>query len=248
MKRLGKNKKRRWQHCYKDLQSELQNAILHKSIINQGFTEVSDAVQKKCHIVKGDKDSAKQFREISTAQDKRPYVARPAVQKTRSLEKDVWQDCSNECPFLIKSHDLKEVEANVINTSLPCAGQSYNPTRSDHLSLISRIKTIESVKRKRELKTERFVESLKGAKVTQNPVVDMRRFLHSLNTEVPMGSGHETSEVLLLKKKPKKVNVEKRMKNDLENLPKLLKEIKREDKSRKVRKITKKPSRRFAAN
>ncbi|CAH8451400.1 unnamed protein product [Heterobilharzia americana] len=68
----------------------------------------------------------------------------------------------------------------------------------------------------------------------------MRRFLHSLNTEVPMGSGHETSEVLLLKKKPKKVNVEKRMKNDLENLPKLLKEIKREDKSRKVRKITKK--------
>ncbi|VDP70241.1 unnamed protein product [Schistosoma curassoni] len=129
------------------------------------------------------------------------------------------------------------VDKNLGNHSLPCPGQSYNPTLHDHLSLISRIKAIESAKQKLELKTERFVSSLRGVNSSPNPLKDMEKFLQSLNAESHVTkSSEDVDEIFLPRKKPKKVDPHKKMKNDLENLPKLLKEIKREKKTRERRK------------
>ncbi|CAI2724206.1 unnamed protein product [Schistosoma spindalis] len=129
------------------------------------------------------------------------------------------------------------VDNDLGNHSLPCPGQSYNPTLHDHLSLISRLKAIEFAKQRRELKTERFVSSLRGVNSSLNPLKDMEKFLHSLNAESHFTkSSEDVDEIFLSRKKPKKVDPHKKMKNDLENLPKLLKEIKREKKTRERRK------------
>nr|CAH8824729.1 unnamed protein product [Trichobilharzia regenti] len=238
MKRLGKNKKKRWQYCYKDLESKLQDAEKHRKIIKQGFTEVSTCIKKR-PIVKGDKDSAKSFRDIPSASDGKIRIPRTDIQKKRRLEKDVWEDNSLTALPTVKQDASKSAEETKISVPLPCAGQSYNPTLQDHLSLMSRIEMIESAKRKREMKTERFVESLRGVKTEVNPVRDMKKFLQSLNDKPQLKSENEEPEVLPRLKKPKKVNVQKRMKHELENLPKLLKEIKREKTARSLRKSSK---------
>ncbi|CAH8451315.1 unnamed protein product [Schistosoma turkestanicum] len=237
MKRLGKNKKRRWQYCYKDVESKLQDALHHKRIIDQEFAEVSTLSKKNC-FVKGDKNSAKLFHEIPSARDGRFHTSRPVLEKKRAVGVDIWEDA----PALIMSPEKGCIQKGIAdkylwNPSLPSAGQSYNPTLQDHLSLISRLKTIESAKQKRELKTERYINSLKGAKLTPNPLKEMKVFLNTLNTEYHVAKNDEDIDIVSIpRRKLKKKDPHKKMKNDLENLPKLLKEIKREKKAKEKRK------------
>uniref|UniRef100_A0A3Q0KIK5 Ribosome biogenesis protein NOP53 n=1 Tax=Schistosoma mansoni TaxID=6183 RepID=A0A3Q0KIK5_SCHMA len=237
MKRLGKNKKRRWQYCYRDIDSKIQDAVIHKRIIDHDFAQVS-TLSKINDIVKGDKNSAKPFNDIPSACDRRLHTSLPKLEKRKLAEIDIWKDVPASMSSGKGSTGKNAVDKDPGNHSLPCPGQSYNPTLHDHLSLISRLKTIESAKRKRELKTERFVSSLRGVKSPPNPLKDMEKFLHSLNTESNVTKNNEeVDEVLLPRKKPKKMDAQKKMKNDLENLPKLLKEIKREKKTRERRKL-----------
>lgn len=232
MKHLGKNKKKRWQYCYKDIDAKLQDASQHKRIINEGFTEVTTLNKRSC-IVKGDKNSAKLFQDIPSVNDERLHISRPKRNKKKVLEVDIWEDLPVELLSSSKaSTSRKTAGKNADTLPLPCAGQSYNPTLHDHLSLISRLGAIESAKQKRELKTERFIRSLKGATLAPNPLKDMKNFLYSLNAESNIVEDTENVSEVLPKKKPRKINVHKKMRNDLENLPKLLKEIKREKKTR----------------
>ncbi|CAH8452993.1 unnamed protein product [Schistosoma bovis] len=237
MRRLGKNKKRRWQYCYKDIDAKIQDAEHHKRIIDQDFTQVS-TLNKKNYIVKGDKNSAKPFNDIPSACDRRLHTSQPKLEKRKLIEIDIWEDVPASIMPSGKGSTLKNaVDKNLGNHSLPCPGQSYNPTLHDHLSLISRIKAIESAKQKLELKTERFVSSLRGVNSSPNPLKDMEKFLQSLNAESHVTkSSEDVDEIFLPRRKPKKVDPHKKMKNDLENLPKLLKEIKREKKTRERRK------------
>ncbi|CAH8471241.1 unnamed protein product [Schistosoma margrebowiei] len=237
MRRLGKNKKRRWQYCYKDIDAKIQDAARNKRIIDQDFTQVS-TLNRKNYIVKGDKNSAKPFNDIPSACDRKLHTSQPKLEKRKLVEIDIWEDVPASIMPTGKGSTIENtVDKNLGNNSLPCPGQSYNPTLHDHLSLISRLKAIESAKHKRELKTERFVSSLRGVNSTPNPLKDMEKFLHSLNAGSHVTkSSEDVDEILLPRKKPKKVDPHKKMKNDLENLPKLLKEIKREKKTRERRK------------
>ncbi|TNN15440.1 hypothetical protein EWB00_001307 [Schistosoma japonicum] len=214
MKHLGKNKKKRWQYCYKDIDAKLQDASQHKRIINEGFTEVTTLNKRSC-IVKGDKNSAKLFQDIPSVNDERLHISRPKRNKKKVLEVDIWEDLPVELLSSSKaSTSRKTAGKNADTLPLPCAG------------------AIESAKQKRELKTERFIRSLKGATLAPNPLKDMKNFLYSLNAESNIVEDTENVSEVLPKKKPRKINVHKKMRNDLENLPKLLKEIKREKKTR----------------
>lgn len=136
---------------------------------------IKSANRDSDYIVKGDKNSAKPFNDIPSACDRRLHTSQPKLEKRKLIEIDIWEGC----PVFVNTYYYLDVPASIMpsgkgstlenavdknlgNHSLPCPGQSYNPTLHDHLSLISRIKAIESAKQKLELKTERFVSSLRG--------------------------------------------------------------------------------------
>ncbi|CAL8094770.1 unnamed protein product [Calicophoron daubneyi] len=228
MKKLGKNKKKQWRNCYKNLEGDLDEAKKKERILQEGFTLKNEEKRQKPAIVKGAKDSAKAFRDIPSAPDAEAIRRKRIIRKNRrSRGIDLW-----ECETARHSGEVPTV-----NIPVPAGGQSYNPSISDHYTLLSTLATSESRAVSRELKTARFLNDFKGAKKHVNPLEEAQSFLQILAGEKPINTQtplEEEEEVSL--RKPKTRRRKNRMAVELENIPKILKEIKREKQARAVKK------------
>ncbi|KAG5448010.1 hypothetical protein CSKR_106622 [Clonorchis sinensis] len=244
MKNLGKNKKKQWRHCCTGLEDKLDAAKKREAILHDGFVLGQIKRQKK-PIIRGDKEAAKLFSDISTAPDGRVRMKHYQSKTRPGTATDLWQD------EILQPEQQKR---NQPNLSLPAAGQSYNPSVVDHFTLLSTLGAEECKKHKRQQKTERFLRGFtENARRPTDPMEEARTFFHSLTTETPApndndGVGiiqpNETEEVVLRhrSRKRKKVN----MAVELENIPKLLKELRRESQAcseRKARLAAKKATR-----
>ncbi|OON15437.1 hypothetical protein X801_08760, partial [Opisthorchis viverrini] len=175
-----------------------------------------------------------------------------AMKNLGKNKKKQWRHC---CAGLEDKLDAaKKRETIQPNLSLPAAGQSYNPSVVDHFALLSTLGAEECKKHKRQQKTERFLRGFtENARHPTDQMEEARTFFHSLTTETPAPNDDdgvrivqpkETEEVVLRRRsrKRKKVN----MAVELENIPKLLKELRRESQgcsARKARLAAKKATR-----
>ncbi|VDL60593.1 unnamed protein product [Hymenolepis diminuta] len=215
MRNRGKNKKKQWKHILKNISSDLHDAVREEDLTAAGF-QVQKA--EKSQILKGDKDSAKDRPDIPTASS---AVERHAV--------DVWDDgfevqkkVSNTVEKARKVPEPTEKLSEPI--LIVPAGQSYNPTVVDHQTLLMHVAKEEekvvaaadpdAFKKKRKMRPKK-----KKVKLTQAQFDALRR--------------EEKMKNITAK------DLAKKMHNDLENIPKLVKEIKKEKKELEVKKTKK---------
>ncbi|TPP61501.1 hypothetical protein FGIG_00016 [Fasciola gigantica] len=227
MKKLGKNKKKQWKHCYTDLEDRLDAVQKQRQISKEGF--LLGKIEKKKHrIIKGDKNSAKAFPDVPSVSDGQPRLKKYTVQKRIRSAVDLWESVPKKT---IPKRDKPKLV-------LPAPGQSYNPSLEDHHTMLSALAKSELEKRRREAKTDRFLKGLGGSRPTTDPIEEAKSFIHNLTTDPKLQASsveQEEEEEVNIPRKPKKVNLEKRMAVELENIPKLLKEIKRENQARSQR-------------
>ncbi|VDD75092.1 unnamed protein product [Mesocestoides corti] len=235
MKNRGKNKKKQWRHILKNLGSELSDVAKEKALSSGGFV-----IQKKnkAAIVKGDKEAAKDHPELptaSTATKKKVYRPGKASVVFRAL--DVWADDSKEgfpdaaphpaskpdsiapmmsCGRVFSSHKTCLSIAMCLFQEPICpAGQSYNPSAVDHQVLLLHVA-------KEELKKE-AAENPQSAKRLKP-----RKKLAVKRNRPQTGLVAKPMKAKAKDRNPNSKDLAKKMQNDLENIPKILKEIKKE--------------------
>uniref|UniRef100_A0A5K3F3I6 Ribosome biogenesis protein NOP53 n=1 Tax=Mesocestoides corti TaxID=53468 RepID=A0A5K3F3I6_MESCO len=210
MKNRGKNKKKQWRHILKNLGSELSDVAKEKALSSGGFV-----IQKKnkAAIVKGDKEAAKDHPELptaSTATKKKVYRPGKASVVFRAL--DVWADDSKEGFPDAAPHPASKPDS--IEPICP-AGQSYNPSAVDHQVLLLHVA-------KEELKKE-AAENPQSAKRLKP-----RKKLAVKRNRPQTGLVAKPMKAKAKDRNPNSKDLAKKMQNDLENIPKILKEIKKE--------------------
>ncbi|KAA0186214.1 hypothetical protein FBUS_11475 [Fasciolopsis buskii] len=222
MKKLGKNKKKQWKYCYAELEDKLDDIHRECQISKEGF--LLGKVEKR----KRDKNSAKAFCDMPSACDGQPRLRKYAVRKSLRRTIDIWQNVAKDATS----------KADKPTFVLPAPGQSYNPSLEDHHIMLSALAKDELEKTRREAKTDRFLKGLGVNRPTSDPIEEAKSFIHNLvtNSELQVSAVDLENEEVTIRRKPKKINLEKQMAIELENIPRLLKEIKRENRTRAQRK------------
>lgn len=227
MRKLGKNKKKQWKHCYAELDEKLDDIHRQRQISKEGF--LLGKVEKKKHlIVKGDKNSAKAFSDIPTACDGQPRLRKYTVRRSLRPTIDIWENVPKDATS----------KADKPVFILPAPGQSYNPSLEDHHIMLSALAKDELEKTRREAKTNRFLKGLGANRPTIDPVEEAKSFIHNLvtNSKLQVPAVDLENEEVTIRRKPKKPDLKKQMAIELENIPRLLKEIKCENRTRAQRK------------
>ncbi|VDP85758.1 unnamed protein product [Echinostoma caproni] len=233
MKKLGKNKKKQWKRCYTDLETKLDVARKQRQISKGGFL-LGKVEKKKRPIIKGDKNAAKAFPEIPSFSDGQPRMKKYTLHGPVRTNVDLWANAPNTTATTTTTTKVEKSEI-----ILPTPGQSYNPTLEDHFTMLSALAKTELQKRRQEAKIDRFLQGLGTNRATADPIEDAKSFIQNLSANSQSQTAtlpDQEAETVATPRKTKKVNVEKRMAVELENIPKLLKEIKRENQSRILRK------------
>ncbi|KAF5401523.1 hypothetical protein PHET_05281 [Paragonimus heterotremus] len=266
MKKLGKNKKKQWRNCYKGLEDNLEAAKNrgNMSVYSQSnfivfwFSSqnsfVIGRVQKSKRttfrstllvctylpflepIIKGNKDAAKVFTDIPSVPDGHIHMKRYRSKNVKVSATDLWQN-DPKTKFVSSSGNRK-----IPKISIPLAGQSYNPSVIDHYEMLSALGAQETKKEKRELKTQRFLQTFSGSICIKDPVEDARTFLNILSgpeTVEPAEVCDDSDEILQphkLLRANKRRSKKSKMSTELNSIPRFLKEIKREDRARAERK------------
>nr|CDS27980.1 hypothetical transcript [Hymenolepis microstoma] len=226
MKNRGKNKKKQWKRILKNISSDLHDAVREKDLSAAGF-DVQKS--KEISICKGDKNSAKDRPDIPTASsalERKSYKkGKPSI-FARMV--DVWDD---NFEVQKKASNTAEKARKVQNkmcepTLIVPAGQSYNPTLADHQTLLMHVAKEEEKTAATEdpdvfKKARKMRPKKKKNKLTQAQLDALR---------------HEEK---VKEKKSTAAYLAKKMHNDLENIPKLVKEIKKEKKELEVKKTKK---------
>ncbi|KAF7231979.1 hypothetical protein EG68_10079 [Paragonimus skrjabini miyazakii] len=235
MKKLGKNKKKQWRNCYKGLEDNLEAAKNRGNISQNNF--VIGRVQKpKQPIIKGNKDAAKVFTDIPSVPDGQIYMKRYRSKNVKVSDTDLWQN-DPQTKFVASSGNRK-----IPKISVPLAGQSYNPSVIDHYEMLSALGAQETRKEKRELKTQRFLQTFSRSICTKDPVEDARTFLNILSGPETVEQAEvcddsdETPRSHKLQRANKTKSKKSKMSTELNSIPRFLKEIKLEDRARAERK------------
>nr|VZI07975.1 unnamed protein product [Spirometra erinaceieuropaei] len=217
MKNRSKNKKKQWRHLLTDLASDL-HVTNRKAEISSGDFSIKQ--KNKLRIQKGDKEAAKDHPDIPTSRfttTKPPSRCGKAA--IRASIVDVWAEEEEEQASKVKHSAARSTGPQPAEPDpLICAaGQSYNPSIVDHQMLLfhaaqDEIKklTKEEPQRPKKRRTAKDRKKPKASTTALKP-----------------------KKALTAKQR------EKQMQTDLDNIPKILKEIKREEKEKAMRRLRK---------
>ncbi|KAM7536132.1 hypothetical protein Aperf_G00000092863 [Anoplocephala perfoliata] len=222
MKNRGKNKKKQWKRILKNISSDLYDAARERDLTTAGFVVEKD---KKNEVLKGDKEAAKGYSNIPTASStiERKFYRRSKASIFAQCT-DIWDENFETLQTASKTTEKarkasRPPEQQLDSTLIVPAGQSYNPTAVDHQILLMHVAKEEA---KAEEAADPDVHKKRPKK--KRPKLTQAQF-DALRHEANLKTRKLTSKELA-----------KKMHNDLENIPKLVKEIKKENRELDARK------------
>ncbi|VDO04433.1 unnamed protein product [Rodentolepis nana] len=228
MKNRGKNKKKQWKRILKNISSDLHDAVRENNLTAAGF-EVQKP--KECSILKGDKDLAKDCPDIPTASsalERKSYKKGKRSIFARMV--DVWDDdfeVQKKASNTVEKARKVAVQKVPEPTLIVPAGQSYNPTLADHQALLMHVAKEEEEKAVAAADPDAVKEARKKHP-KKKKLKPTQAQLDAIRHEEKVKEKKSTAAYLA-----------KQMHNDLENIPKLVKEIKKEKKELEVKKAKK---------